>query len=51
MPEHVVTRNELHETVQRLYREHRVTPTVLHNADDTYTVRYELPDEPPLEVR
>lgn len=51
MPEHVVTRAELHETTKRIFREHGVAPSVLHNADDTYTVRYETPDEPPVEVR
>ena len=51
MPEHVVTRAELHDTVKRLTREYGTTPTVERNSDDTYTIRYVEPVEPPLEIR
>lgn len=51
MPEHIVTRAELHDAVKAVKREHGVTPTVLLNSDDTYTLRFDVPDEPPLEVR
>lgn len=51
MPEHIVPCDELHEFVKRIQREHRVGVNIVREDDQTFRVTYELPDEPPIEIR